>query len=513
MSGLTRPIGILFSYNLCQTARMKSSFSSQHLGQARWIFEALKNAHLLKSELSPEFQNLGFSGIVTDSRKIIPGCLFVAISGETFDGHDFIPSAIEKGARGILSRHEHPALTGVPANVCIFSVEDTLSAYRALAKAWRAQFKIPVALVAGSNGKTTTKELLFALFQGKWERVLKTQGSQNGFVGIPLTLLELNESHQAAVIEVGIDEPGTMKGHIDLVAPDVSVLTVIQPEHLEKLIDLDTVEREEGYALSETLARGGAIAVNCDDPRIAPHLTRSPSGKKLGYSLEENNQNLSLSPHHLKGKVSGNFQTLEVSGSGLTGFKRTELFPLPLPGKHNATNLLAAIALAQLAGLTPDEMRLGLSRFSAPEGRSQVKTLSDGTKVICDYYNSQPASLRAGIELLRDLSAASPQTERWLCLADMLELGPNEESFHREPAAWIESLGSAHVLLYGSRMKWLQDELKKRGFRGQLVHFPTQADLAAELARDAKPGAVILIKGSNSMKMGEVWKAFEQIRK
>jgi UDP-N-acetylmuramoyl-tripeptide--D-alanyl-D-alanine ligase len=485
--------------------------SSQTEWKAAWIFDTLKLFNLVQGTLSPSFENLSFPAIVTDSRKITPGCLFIAIPGDTFDGHDFIPAAMEKGAKGILSRQGHPAIANAATtykDVCVFAVPDTVTAYREIAKAWRARFKIPVAMVAGSNGKTTTKELLSALFQGKWERVLKTQGSQNGFVGIPLTLLELNSTHQAAVIEVGIDEPGTMKGHVDVVHPDVSVLTVIQPEHLEKLIDIDTVAREEGYALSETIARNGMIAVNLDDTRIFPHFNTS-NGTKLGYTLEPTTP--LPSPNVLHGKISADLKTLEVSSAG---FRSVEKFPLPLPGKHNATNLLAAIAVATLVGLTPDEMRKGLARFSAPEGRSQVKTLNDGTKVICDYYNSQPASLKAGIELLRDLSnPPATQSERWLCLADMLELGPNEEAFHREPATWIESLGQANVLLYGKRMGWLQDELKKRGFRGKLMHFSTHADLAKELAQDAKPGSVVLIKGSNSMKMGEVWKALEQLRK
>jgi UDP-N-acetylmuramoyl-tripeptide--D-alanyl-D-alanine ligase len=475
-----------------------TSSNPHSLWKAIWIAEALKTS------LPENLKGVTFTAIVTDSRKIAPGCLFVALPGEKFDGHDFISQAVEKGARGILACAGHASLQALPSELCLFAVPDTLSAYRELGKAWRAAQSIPVAMVAGSNGKTTTKELLYALLQGKWQRVHKTQGSQNGFVGIPMTLLELTQDHQAAVIEVGIDEPGTMKGHVDVVAPDVSVLTVVQPEHLEKLIDLETVAREEGYALSETLARGGAIAVNCDDPNIAPHLSGMQRGRKLGYSLGERKPESLLT-----GRISQDAKTLEITGAG---FLKPEKFNLPLPGKHNATNLLAAVAVAHLMGLSADEMRAGLSRFQAPDGRSQVKTLSDGTKVICDYYNSQPASLKAGIELLRDLST-NASSERWLCLADMLELGPKEEDFHREPAAWIESLHGANVLLYGKRMSWLEDELKKRQFQGKLAHFATHADLAAELARQAKPGSVILIKGSNSMKMGEVWKAFEQIRK
>jgi UDP-N-acetylmuramoyl-tripeptide--D-alanyl-D-alanine ligase len=479
--------------------------TSQHnRWTAQWISEALKLS------LTPSFLGLKFSSIVTDSRKIVPGCLFIAIRGDTFDGHDFISQAIQEGAKGILLREDHSALKTSNAEVCYFPVRDTLMAYRELAKAWRSRFPLPVAMVAGSNGKTTTKELIYALFQGKWDRVLKTQGSQNGFVGIPMTLLELTDEHQAAVIEVGIDEPGAMAAHVDVVSPNVSVLTVIQPEHLEKLIDLDTVAREEGIALIETSARGGSIAVNCDDPNIAPHLTDIRIGKRLGYTLSDGCSDDSKPSTVMRGKISADLKTLEVSGAD---FQKPETFSLPLPGRHNATNLLAAIAVCRLLGLSADEMRAGLSRFNAPEGRSQVRKLSDGTQVICDYYNSQPASLRAGLELLKELPGTSAQTPRWACIADMLELGPQEEQFHREPATWMMDLGVTHVALFGKRMKWLEDELKKRGFRGYLRHFETQAELAQDLSSQAKPGSAILIKGSNSMKMGEVWKAFELARK
>jgi UDP-N-acetylmuramoyl-tripeptide--D-alanyl-D-alanine ligase len=457
--------------------------------------------------LPPRFEHLSFHSIITDSRKIERGCLFVALKGDSFDGHDFIAQAIEKGAAGVISRKDHPAVAkSESSGACFFAVTDTLSAYREIAKAWRARFSIPLAMVAGSNGKTTTKELLYALLHGKWEKVLKTQGSQNGFVGIPMTLLELNASHQVAVIEVGIDEPGSMAGHVELVAPSVAVLTVIQPEHLEKLIDLKTVAHEEGLALSETLKHVGAIAVNCDDPLIAPHLSDPRIGRKLGYTLNEQSDD----PAKLNGHLSSDFKYLEVVGGDFT---TPERFPLPLPGRHNATNLLAAITVARMMGVSANEMRKGLSTFAAPEGRSQLRTLSDQTQVICDYYNSQPASLRAGLELLAAITPASPQSQRWACLADMLELGAEEERYHRDSALAILSLGIQNVFLYGKRMKWLESELKQRGFSGTLKHYETREELASDLSKKAQPGSVILIKGSNSMKMGEVWKAFEQQRK
>jgi UDP-N-acetylmuramoyl-tripeptide--D-alanyl-D-alanine ligase len=208
-------------------------------------------AHALGLTLPGVLSTQAFSSVASDSRKIQPGCLFVALRGEKFDGHDFILQAIEGGARGVICRRDFARPAGSAAK--FFPVEDTLAAYRRLAGAWRREYPIPVVAVAGSVGKTTTKELLTAILRGKWDDVLKTQGSQNGFVGIPLTLLELTPPHGAAVIEVGIDETGAMEKHIQLVQPSVAVLTAIGPEHLEKLHDIPTVAREEGLALSHTV--------------------------------------------------------------------------------------------------------------------------------------------------------------------------------------------------------------------------------------------------------------------
>jgi UDP-N-acetylmuramoyl-tripeptide--D-alanyl-D-alanine ligase len=477
--------------------------------------------HSSHPQLTPEFvyRALGFSStlqrglhvdaaafqnVTTDSRKIQPGCLFVAIPGDSFDGHDFIQQAIEKGARGILCRKG----TAIPAQKGLFqfAVDDTVQAYRKLSAAWRKEFSIPVVVIAGAVGKTTTKELLSAVLRGRWPEVLRTQGSQNGFVGIPMTLLELRPEHGAAVIEVGIDEIGAMESHMQIVGAQASLLTAIAPEHLEKLIDLPTVAREEGIALTAVASQGGLVAINLDDPWIRPHFNTLRTGRKIGYSLAGAHKAASNGAHEsiLAAKISADGARLEIEGLGS--------FKLPLPGRHNAGNLLAAIAIAHGLGLAAAEIEKGLATFAGAEGRSELRELKTGgkaTHVVCDYYNASPASMEAGFALLDDVAKHRHAPARRLALGDMLELGTGEESYHRGLAESILRHGFEQVLLYGTRMQWLHHELQNRGYRGALTHHASHDDLAKALTASARPGDAILIKGSRSMKMENVWKGLE----
>jgi UDP-N-acetylmuramoyl-tripeptide--D-alanyl-D-alanine ligase len=429
-----------------------------------------------------------FKSVTTDSRKVEPGCLFVAIPGDSFDGHDFVAQAIEKGARGVLCRR----------GTAIEPKKD--QAYRKLGAAWRREFSIPIVAVAGSVGKTTTKELLSAVLQGKWPQVLRTQGSQNGFVGIPMTLLEIRSHHGAAVIEVGIDEPGAMIQHMQVVGANAAVLTRIAPEHLEKLLDLPTVAREEGIALTTVATNGGLVAVNLDDPWVRPHFNTLRTGRKVGYTMGE---------HLVSGALVGTVtQDGRLKVEGLDSAKPV-LFTPPLPGKHNAANLLAAIAIAHGLGLTQADIEAGLKTFRGAEGRSELRTLGKATPVVCDYYNASPASMEAGFELLSDVAHSKGASARRAALGDMLELGADEEKFHRNLADSIVRLGLEHVLLYGTRMQWLHQELQNRGFKGALTHHATHEELAGALLHASRAGDAILIKGSRSMKMENVWKALQ----
>jgi len=457
----------------------------------------------LKTSLMPRPRTPFFS-IVTDSRKVAPGSLFVALKGENLDGHDFIDQAMSQGARGVLYRRG--VSVTATKDSCLFPVDDPLAAYRKIAAAWRREFSIPMIAVVGSVGKTTTKELLAAILQGKWKNILKTQGSQNGFIGIPMTLLELREEHQAAIIEIGIDEIGAMQQHMTLVLPNTAVLTAIGPEHLEKLQDIPTVAREEGRALSYVSKAGGITVINLDDPWIRPHLMTLKEGRKIPFSLNSNTSSIDM----ISGQLSPDGQSLTFQGLGIP----PTLVRLPLLGAHNASNLLAAIAVAAGLGLDANEIQLGLEEFRGADGRSEIRELPGHTTVVCDYYNAQPASMKAGLDLLSQVARnpAKPKNQ-WACLGDMLELGPEEERFHRELATKIIELKIDNILLYGPRMAFLVDELEKLRYSGQYSHFPSHTALATALTQGVRPGDAILIKGSRGMKMEEIWKVLEPYAK
>ncbi len=473
---------------------------------SRWIGDALS--------ISPRFTR-SYSVITSDSRKAKAGSLFVALPGDTHDGHAFISAAVAAGAEAVLATAgKIPA--GLPADVEIFAVRDSLEGYRTLARAWRKRFSIPFVVVAGSVGKTTTKELLTAILRGRFRAVVSTQGSQNGFVGIPMTLLSVPDGADAAVIEVGIDEPGTMIRHIDLVEPTHACLTAIGPEHLEKLVDLETVAREESLALVEPARRGATVVVRLDDPwisKIADRLPadanvwtcalRAPNEEKSPFQSGEK----SLLDKSVRGEYSADRENLRVLLADGSGFD----LAMPVPGAHNAGNLLVAVTVARSLGLSPIEIQRGLSTFQGAAGRSELRILPGQTPVLCDYYNANPTSVEAGLDLLESVAAKHEAKKKIAVLGDMLELGPKEEEFHRGLAG---KLGSTHVdtiLLYGERMRWLFDELKKRSSRAQVGHFTTHAELADALSREIQNGDALLIKGSRGMKMEEVWKKIEPI--
>ncbi len=480
------------------TPQLTPKFVAQTLGT--YLHGLYDDSSSSNSEESAELLT-PFTFVTSDSRKVKPGCLFVALKGEKFDGHDYMETAVQGGATGVMCRSDRHA--SVFKSVKVFAVEDTLTAYRKLAAAWRDQFhETPVIGVAGSVGKTTTKELLYALLQGRFAKVLKTEGSQNGYIGIPMTLLDLTAEHGAAVIEIGIDEIGAMQQHMDLVRPDSSVLTAIGPEHLEKLINVETVASEEAIALTSVAVRGGTVIVNLSDPWISPMLPDLGTGRKVTYALAGAGD----TGASLVGKLSEDGEWLTVKGQGLENVS----FAMPLPGAHNAQNLLAAIAVATSLGLGEQELQAGLGQFKGAYGRSEVKQMKSGAPVLCDYYNANPTSVEAGLDVLTQLSKKGRPNPRarWACLGDMLELGTDEEKLHRGLSAKIAQLGIEHVLLFGPRMKALQQELSNGGgkFNGTVAHFDSHAALAQELLTKLGAEDAVMIKGSRGMRMEEVWK-------
>jgi UDP-N-acetylmuramoyl-tripeptide--D-alanyl-D-alanine ligase len=421
--------------------------------------------------------------------QVTPGALYFAVETSEMNGHTFLLDAAARGAFGWVCRRGRAP--GLDFGIDVFEVESPLASLREVAAVWRARFDLPVVVVAGSVGKTTTKELLAAMLRGRYQHVLATPGNLNGFYGIAATLADLDAGHDAAVVEVGIDEPGAMDDHMRIVAATHAVVTAVAAEHLEKLHDVETVAKEETRALAATATRGGTTAVNMDDPYIRAWADASHGGRRIGFSMGEATP---ASDTVLVGRRLPDARTLELDGLGL----RREPLPVPLPGRHNAQNVLAAAAVARTLGLSAGEMASGLATFRPVPGRCSIERIG-GLTVIGDYYNASPASMLAAFEFLSETGKP-----RWACLGDMLELGDSEQRLHRDLASPIVEAAIEHVLLIGRRMAWLADELRERGYPGDLAVHKSHDALANDVRARAVPGDIVLIKGSRGAGMEKI---------
>lgn len=454
-------------------------------------------AELLQIKPNQYDASVTWHAISHDSRTIEKNSLFIALRGELQDGHRYIEEALKKGAHGVLCE-TFPGTE--PGGLQVFKVPSSLKAFRQMAAHWRSLYSLPVIAVVGSVGKTTSKELLGSLLSGKYqEQVLKTSGSENGNMGIPITLSRMEKNHQAAVIEIGIDAPSFMEDHWQIVRPTHSICTGIAPEHMEFFKNIETVAKEELLCLKKTAANGGKIAINKDDPWIAPLCEEVPSSQWISYSMAPQNKpsNTMLHGTWIKEK-----QSLLVSGLGFDN----DLIPSPLAGIHNAQNLLGACAAAFLLGLNLEEILKGLKNFKQPFGRSDVQTDSrTGATVLCDYYNASPASMIAGFHLAEEM-ASTLQKKKIACLGDMLELGTEEEHYHRALAKELIEKDFEHVICYGKRMGWLADELEKQHKKAIIASSieDCQKILTSLVTKDH----LLLIKGSRSMKMEKAYPLF-----
>jgi UDP-N-acetylmuramoyl-tripeptide--D-alanyl-D-alanine ligase len=447
-----------------------------------------KTLKLPTAERDQQFVNLS-----SDSRTILAGSCFVALTGEQSDGHLFIEKAVSSGATGIIHRADYILPLGLTDRVECFAVPDTLIALRKISHTWRKFFNLPLVAVAGSAGKTTSKELIAAILRSKWRNVLQTQASQNGFQGIPATLMKLSERHEAAVIEIGIDEPAAMEQHLAIVEPTHGLLTSIGEEHLEKLVNLQTVAEEEGFLFKHLAKSGGYLCIQADDKEILAQSRRYSGGRRLYYSLE-------------KAVPDGTTLVGEITDEMTLFIPDLGDFPLPLPGRHNALNVLGAIAMGRCLGLSHAEILAGLQSFVAPQGRSELHLWRGNINVYCDTYNANPLSMKVALALLDKTKSAG---HTWACLGDMLELGTEEESFHRSLATVLSDLKVDHILLCGPKMLWLESELKKRKFSGTIGHFQSPQDMSKPL-QHAQSGDRILIKGSRGMRMEQLWEKLNQ---
>jgi UDP-N-acetylmuramoyl-tripeptide--D-alanyl-D-alanine ligase len=424
-------------------------------------------------------EDRAFGTVSTDSRSLPEGSLFVALRGERFDGHDFAAAAVERGAVAVLV--ERDLGLAVPQLVA----KDSLAALSAAAAAWRAGFDIPVVGVAGSNGKTSTKEMVAAILAERGP-VLATRGTLNNHIGVPLTLFGIDAGHRFAVIELGANHPGEVAALAALARPTVGLVTNAGAEHLEGFLTLDGVARAEGE-LFERLPPAGTAVINADDAYAGLWRRMATAGHVVTFGTGEADvraRDPRLSVEH--GAWATRFELDTPQG--------TVAVRLSLPGLHNVSNAAGAAAAALACGATLPEVAAGLARVQPVAGRLQLKPGAGGAWIVDDSYNANPSSAIAGLDVLASLPG-----ERWLVLGEMAELGAQAESAHAEVGRHARATGVTRleaigtntpqaVAAFGAGARWHADA----------------AALVATLRPDLRPGVTVLVKGSRVNRLERV---------
>ncbi len=355
------------------------------------------------------FANIEVSGVCIDTRKISPGNLFIPFKGVKADGHGFVEQALKQGAVAALWQKDVP---NPPLHLPILVVEDTLIALQELAKSYRNELDLKVVGITGSNGKTTTKDMTANLLSLKY-KVQKTEGNYNNHIGMPLTILGLDEDTNVAVLEMGMSGRGEIHFLTKLARPDAVIITNIGESHL---LDLGSREgiAEAKLEIISGLAEGGLIVYLGDEPLLRNRLENNGMNVKTFGRSEKND----LFPIEISQDDQGNL--FKINGIN-------ETFTLPVLGTHNVLNALAAMLIAKYFGVPFEKMNAGLANLKLTNMRMELVVGDNGEKIINDAYNASPTSMNAAIELISNLSGYQ---KKILVLGDMLELGPQEEEFH-----------------------------------------------------------------------------------
>ncbi len=425
-------------------------------------------------------------GISTDSRSTRPGDLFVALRGGSFDGHAFVSAAFARGAVGAVVEEVPPGADGTSEPLLV--VGNTLEALGALARTYRDRFSIPFLAVAGSNGKTTTKEMLAGVLGQKYN-VLSTEGNLNNGIGVPMTLFRLNRKHEMAVIEIGTNHPGEIAGLCRMLDPTHGLITSIGREHLEFFGSLDGVAEEEGELFRFLSSRSGGTAIaGVDDPRIA--LAARAVKRTLTYGFRAKSASLR-----------GRAVTIDRGGRASFEFrsasmKRWHRVRLAIPGKHNAMNALAAAAAGIAFHVPAAAICSALEACRTVTRRMETMSIG-GVTVLNDTYNANPDSTVAALETLSSLRAAG---KKIAVLADMKELGPHAGEEHADVGKKAAEFGIDILLTYGELARGIHEAA---GIPGAL-HFDQKDSLAEHLAAIVAPGDVLLVKGSRGMHMEDI---------
>lgn len=435
-------------------------------------------------------RSVTIKGAVTDSRQVEEGYLFIPIKGARVDGHDFIPQVIGQGAAAVLSEKELSDCTKP-----YILVKSTEQALKDMAEFYREQLTIPIVGITGSVGKTSTKEMIASVLSQKF-KVLKTAGNFNNEIGLPLTLLRIRQEHEAAVVEMGISDFGEMHRLAKMAKPDVCVMTNIGICHLENLKTRDGILKAKSE-IFDFLRPDAHIVLNGGDDKLST-IGTVKGVTPVFYSIEGENQ-----------RENPDITASEIENLGLKGMKARIHTPegdlkvhIPIPGKHNIYNAMAATAAGLALGLTLEEIRAGIETVETIGGRTNLLDI-DGMVVIDDCYNANPVSMRSSIDVLKN-----GLNRKIAVLGDMGELGEKERQLHYEVGQYVAESRIDTLFCAGTLSEEMAKGAKSTG-SCQVFYFPTRDEMLPELLNYLKAGDTVLVKASHFMDYPKVVEAIK----
>ena len=442
---------------------------------------------------SESLKDKTISGVVIDSRKVEKDFLFVAVKGVKVDGHKFIPDVMEKGAAAVLSEQKLENPVGP-----YILVENTLEALKLLAEFYRKSLDIKVVGITGSVGKTSTKEMVASVLGEKYN-VLKTEGNFNNEIGLPLTIFQLREEHEVAVLEMGISEFGEMHRLATMANPDICIITNIGLCHLENLKTRDGILKAKTESFSH-MKENGTVILNGDDNKLSS--IREVNGKKpLFYGISQKME---------YADESKTVYATEVENLGLFGVRvciHTEsgafTVQIPIPGEHNVYNALTATATGLVLGLTLSEIKSGIEKAKTINGRTNILDI-DGITVIDDCYNANPVSMRASLDVLN-----MAKGRKIAVLGDMGELGTDEKKLHYEVGKYLAKKKIDVLFCAGELSKEMVKAVEEEHADIKACHFVNRDELIKALLAFTKSGDTILVKASHFMDYPKVVEALK----
>lgn len=440
-------------------------------------------------------QDVNFTKITTDTRSLSGGELFVALKGERFDGHDFIRSAIDAGAAGVVVSED----INVPNNVVRFFVQDTLKAYQEIAKAYRKKMKnLHVLGITGSNGKTSTKDMISACLETKY-KVVKTEANFNNEIGLPKTIFNIQNDTEFAVLEMGMRGFGQIKSLCEIASPEAGIITNVGETHMELLGSMENIAKAKAE-ITENLSSNGFAILNGDDENVKKAAEHT-AAQIFYFGL--NNENDYYATDIFMNAEGTKFKCVEKCTGKIVEFN------MPILGVHNVYNALCAITVARCYDVSLEDCVRALANIKLTGKRLQVVKKA-GITFIDDSYNASPASMKAALTALKMVKDGVDKTEyprSIAVLADMLELGKISEEAHKKVGVWCVENKIDYLFTYGEEAQYIYATAKKMGVQAQ--YCKDLYDAAKCLEHVVKQGDVVLLKGSHSMEVGRILNYFE----